>query len=80
MLILHFKCECSDEACSQRIEIKLGTYQEIHTNRDTFIIKLEHQVDSIEKVIKTTSEYSVGPKTAEIFMSETEELFARRND
>ncbi len=57
--LLLFKCECSDEACSERIPLKLSTYQEIHCNRDTFLVKKKHQVDSIEKVIKTAPEYNV---------------------
>ena len=58
-LVLHFKCECSDENCNDRIPIKLSAYQKIHTDRDSFIVKLKHQVDPIEKVIHTDSEYSV---------------------
>lgn len=58
-ILLHFKCECSDEQCYERIAIKLSEYQEIHVNRDTFIVRLKHQVDPIEKVIKTTEEYNV---------------------
>ena len=58
-MLLHFKCECSDEECDQRIAIKLSKYQEIHVNRDTFIVKLKHQVEPIEKVIKKTSKYNV---------------------
>jgi len=61
-MLLHFKCECSDEECDKRIAIKLSKYQEIHVNRDTFIVKLKHQVDPIEKVIKTASEYNVVKK------------------
>lgn len=56
---LHFKCECSDEKCDERIAINLSKYKKIHVNRDTFIVKLKHQVDHIEKVIKTTPEYNV---------------------
>jgi hypothetical protein len=61
-ILLHFRCECSDEACDERIPLKLSDYQTIHTNRDTFIVKLEHQVDQIEKVIKTTAQYHVVKK------------------
>lgn len=57
--ILQFKCECSDEECKERIPLKLSDYQAIHVNRDTFIVKLKHQVDPIEKVIKTAAEYNV---------------------
>jgi hypothetical protein len=61
-ILLHFKCECSDEDCEARISIKLSTYQKIHKNRDAFIIKLKHQVEEIEKVILTEDNYSVVEK------------------
>lgn len=59
---LHFKCECSDENCTARIPMLLTEYQRIHTNRDTFIVKPDHQVDPIEKVLKITPEYNVVKK------------------
>lgn len=58
-IVLHFKCECSDENCTARIPVKLSVYKKIHLNRDSFIIKLKHQVNAIEKVIFSDSEYSV---------------------
>ena len=61
-VVLHFLCECSDENCKTRIPIKLSTYQTIHENRDAFIIKLKHQVESIEKIIQTEDGYSVVEK------------------
>ena len=61
-ILLHFKCECSDEDCDARIPIKLSVYQSIHENRDAFIIKLKHQVEAIEKVIRTEDSYSVVEK------------------
>jgi hypothetical protein len=61
-MVLHFKCECSDEDCDARIPIKLSVYQKIHENRDAFIIKLKHQVNAIEKIILTNDNYSVVEK------------------
>lgn len=61
-LILHLKCECSDENCDARIPIKLSVYQTIHANRNAFIIKLNHQVEAIEKVISSGDDYSVVEK------------------
>jgi hypothetical protein len=58
-MILHFKCECSDENCTTRIPMRLSDYQEIHTDRDTFVVLPGHQVDPIEKVIRNTSGYNV---------------------
>ncbi|HXH04885.1 MAG TPA: hypothetical protein VNI82_00475 [Candidatus Nitrosotenuis sp.] len=60
--LLHFKCECSDENCDERITIKLSTYQKIHENRDTYVIKLKHQVEAIEEVVLTEKTYSVVKK------------------
>ncbi|NCU40500.1 hypothetical protein EOL73_01955 [Candidatus Saccharibacteria bacterium] len=61
-LVLHFLCECSDEDCDARIPIKLSEYQKIHVNRNAFIIKLNHQVNEIETVIKTKGTYAVVEK------------------
>ena len=58
-LLLQFKCECSDENCTTRIPMQLNEYQDIHTNRDTFIVLPNHQVDPIEKIVKQTPKYSV---------------------
>lgn len=59
---LHFQCECSDETCEVRLPIKLSVYRQIHLNRDTFVVKLKHQVMNIEDVILATSDYSIVKK------------------
>lgn len=61
-ILLNFRCECSDENCDKRIPIKLSVYKKIHENRSAFIIKLNHQVKSIEKVILSEDNYSVVEK------------------
>lgn len=61
-LMLRFKCECSDENCTVRIPMLLSEYQEIHTDRDTFIVVPNHQVDPIEKVISKSPTYTVVKK------------------
>ena len=58
-LLLQFKCECSDENCSVRIPLKLSEYQTIHANRNTFIVRPEHQVDPIEKVLESFPAYNI---------------------
>ena len=58
-LLLQFKCECSDENCDERIPLKLSLYKTIHKERSTFIVKKNHQVDPIEKVIDSTEEFNV---------------------
>ncbi|MDQ2973203.1 MAG: hypothetical protein M3Q79_01830 [bacterium] len=61
-ILLHFKCECSDENCETRIPMLLSVYQKTHENRNAFIIKPKHQVTEIEKVIHTEDIYSVVEK------------------
>lgn len=61
-ILLNFLCECSDEECDARIPIKLSVYNKIHENRNAFIVKLNHQVNDIEKVILTEDTYSVVEK------------------
>jgi hypothetical protein len=61
-IMLRFKCECSDENCVVRIPMLLSEYQEIHTDRDTFIILPNHQVDLIEKIVKEYPAYNVVKK------------------
>lgn len=58
-ILLRFQCECSDEECTVRIPLTLKEYQEIHVDRDMFIVKPHHEVDPIEKVIFTHDLYSV---------------------
>ena len=61
-LLLKFRCECSDENCTERIPVKLSVYQKIHLNRDSFIIKEGHEVDKIEEVTAVKENYNVVKK------------------
>lgn len=61
-LLLEFRCECSDENCHERVPVKLSVYQKIHLNRDTFVIKENHEVDAIEEVTAVKDDYSIVKK------------------
>lgn len=61
-ILLRFKCECSDENCKERIPMQLGEYQEVHTDRNTFVVFPDHQVDPIEKVVQKTVHYNIVKK------------------
>lgn len=61
-LLLDFYCECSDENCDTRINILLSEYQKIHLNRSSFIVKLNHQNESIEDIVRSMSSYCVVKK------------------
>ncbi|HEX7484020.1 MAG TPA: hypothetical protein VF281_02610 [Candidatus Saccharimonadales bacterium] len=59
---LHFKCECSDENCSVRIPMLLSEYKDIHSERNTFIVIPNHEVDPIEKIIRKSAKYNIVKK------------------
>lgn len=58
-ILLSFQCECSDEECKARIPLTMREYQDIHNDRDTFIVKTDHEIDKIEKVILKQKGYHV---------------------
>ncbi len=58
-LLLNFKCECSDENCDARVPMKLSHYRKIHEDRSCFIVRPNHEVKPIEKVVETADTYSV---------------------
>jgi hypothetical protein len=65
-LLLRFKCECADENCEMRIPMLLSEYQDIHTDRKSFIVMPGHQHDPIETVLKRTVEYNVVRKDSSV--------------
>jgi hypothetical protein len=59
---LHFSCECSDIECRMRIVLSCMLYETIHTDRQHFIIKPEHEEPNIEKIIDKQAGYYVVKK------------------
>lgn len=59
---LYYICECSDENCRQRVQLKPSMYNKIHAQRDRFVIVNGHETRSIEKVIGKEAEFSIVEK------------------
>lgn len=59
---LHFYCECSDENCVQRIEMKPSEYSQVHKDRKRFVIFDGHAVLEIEKVVGRRPNYIIVEK------------------
>lgn len=57
-----FYCECSDENCRKRIELKPSRYLELHQNESQFIVLPGHQVLKVERIIKSEKDYLVVEK------------------
>lgn len=48
---LLFYCECADEDCRKRVKLKPSRYNEIHKQRDRFVVICGHEAERIERVI-----------------------------
>jgi len=59
---LHFNCECSDEACRERILLSLRDYNKIHASRDRFTVACGHELPDVEQVVATLPAYCVVQK------------------
>lgn len=57
-----FFCECSDENCKDRVELKKSAYDEIHQDNKHFLLLPEHNVPTIERTIQTEDNYIVVEK------------------
>ena len=61
---LHFLCECSDENCRKRVQMKPSEYRAVHSHRNRFVIIRGHEVPEIEKVVDTRGDYVIVEKFA----------------
>lgn len=61
---LHFYCECSDENCRDRIQMKPSLYDKIHLNRRHFIVLPGHDTVVVERVVRYKPKYSIVEKDA----------------
>jgi hypothetical protein len=59
---LQFLCECSDENCTDRIQISLNDYNDIHTSAKRFIIIDGHDVQQIERIVERRDAYTIVEK------------------
>ena len=59
---LHFFCECSDENCQKRVVIEPSIYNDIHTQRDQFIVLPEHDVQALEQIVAKKKGYWIVKK------------------
>jgi hypothetical protein len=59
---LFFYCECSDENCKQRINLKQSQYKKLHKSSSQFIVLPGHNDPTIERTLKKTKNYLVVEK------------------
>lgn len=61
---LYFYCECSNEACKERIILSPKKFRKLHANQRQFLIKPGHELLKIERVVKKTKHYFIVEKHA----------------
>ncbi len=59
---LFYLCECSDENCRLRVQMKPSRYDAIHKQRDRFTVIPGHETKKIEKIIEKKAGYTIVEK------------------
>jgi hypothetical protein len=62
---LPFHCECGRLTCTDTIELHPRTYDEIASNPLRFIVKPDHRIPEIERVVTEHANYIVVEKVGE---------------
>jgi hypothetical protein len=62
---LRIVCECSDEACTETIDLAPARYAEVRTTPERFILLPGHEDLSIERLVEMTEGFVVVEKTGE---------------
>ena len=61
-----FVCECSDDACTERIEATLDEYEDVRTEPTQFLLKPGHEDDRYERVVERRPGYRIVEKFHEV--------------
>jgi hypothetical protein len=68
-----FVCECSNTDCSGTIKLSLGEYEGVRSNSSWFVIKPDHDIAQIERVVSRDDGYAVVEKLiAEEYLEQTD--------
>jgi hypothetical protein len=55
-------CECADDKCTARMELRLGEYEQLRQNPRRFAVLPGHEVLDIEEVVERNERYLVVEK------------------
>jgi hypothetical protein len=70
---VEFVCECSNPDCISTIELTVGEYERVRSNATWFVIKPDHDIPQIERVVSRDDGYAVVEKLiAEEYMEATD--------
>jgi hypothetical protein len=57
-------CECSDQACTGRIEVTVAEYERIRQSPDRYIVLPGHVIPEIERIVEERGVFAVVEKNA----------------
>src|SRR4051812_12606451 len=57
-----FVCECTDEACDQRLPLTREEYERIRSDSNSFFVVRGHEIDEIEQIVAVAKQYVVVAK------------------
>ena len=60
--IVEFVCECSNTECIESVELTLAAYERVRSNSTWFVIKADHDIPQIERIISRDDGYLVVEK------------------
>ncbi|CAN5166046.1 hypothetical protein BH09PAT3_BH09PAT3_1760 [soil metagenome] len=59
---ISFICECSDLDCRDRIDLTSDEFDSFHVQGKRFVVKPNHEIVAIEKIISRTDDYYIVEK------------------
>jgi hypothetical protein len=60
--VIEFLCECSNTDCADTIELEVREYERVRSNATWFVIKQDHDLPQVERVISRADGYAVVEK------------------
>jgi hypothetical protein len=60
--VVEFLCECSNTECTDTIVLNLSEYERVRSNATWFVIKQDHDIRQVERVISRHDGYAVVEK------------------
>lgn len=74
-----FVCECSDPACTHRVDAPLASYADVRERGEQFLLAPGHADARIERVLRTRRTYQVVEKFQRIAAATARRLNPRGN-
>lgn len=61
--LVPFLCECADDACLGRVEMTVRDYDEVHLDRDRYVVLHDHRMVTGEDVVERRDGFDIVRKS-----------------